>query len=112
MFTSTAGFISGEEFSNIGEGDEFMWHQFQNKDWGVQDFEGHGKVDLHNSTGQATTLIWLFLDSQLTVDLKANNNMLVNIWTVQDEDAIFVHCNSGVKCFNQISDLTRYGTVW
>ena len=80
--------------------------------WGAQDFEGHGTVALHNNTSSALLLKWILLNSQRTVDLIANANILVNIWTVRDEDAIRVHFNSRVKLVNQACDLPRYGTVW
>ena len=69
-------------------------------------------MTFHNITGRALPLTWLLVNSQLTVHLIVNNKMLVNIRTVQDEDAIQVHCNSSVKIVNRIGDLTGYGTVW
>ena len=69
-------------------------------------------MDLHNSTGRAVPLTWIPLDSQLTVDLVTNLTMLVNIRTVQDEDAIHVHFNIRFKVVNQAGDLTGYRTVW
>ena len=62
MFTSTAGSTSGEDFSEICEGGEFMWHQLHAKDLGAQEFEGHRLVDLHNSTNHTVPLTWLLLD--------------------------------------------------
>ena len=38
--------------------------------------------------------------------------MLVNIRKVQGEDAIRVHCNSGVKIMDRVGDLPCYGNVW
>ena len=111
MFTYTVGFTPGENFSELGEGGEFMWHHFHVKDRGVQDFEGRRTVALQNSTGCAVPLTWLLLDSQSTVDLIANDNMLVNICTVQDKDAIHVHCNSWVNIVDKIGNLPRYRTV-
>ena len=26
----------GEDFSKLGDGDDFMWHQFHAEDWGAQ----------------------------------------------------------------------------
>ena len=57
-------------------------------------------------------LTWLLLDSQSTVDMIANNKMLVNIRKVRVEDSIRVHCNSVSKIFNRVGDLPGYGTVW
>ena len=46
---------------------------------------------MHNATRRAVPLTWLILESQSTVDLIANTNMLVKIRKVQGEDAIRVH---------------------
>ena len=67
---------------------------------------------IHNNTGQAVPLTWLLLDNQSMMDLIANPRMLLNIRRVQSEDAIRVHCNSGVKVVDRIGDLPGYGTVW
>ena len=67
---------------------------------------------MHNATGRAVPLSWLLLDSQLTVDLIANANMLVNISKVRVKDAIRVHFNSRVNIVYRVSDLSGYGTVW
>ena len=67
---------------------------------------------MHNATGSAVPLTWLLLDSQSTVYLIANENMLVNIRKVRGEDAIRVHYNSGVKLVDRVGDLCGYGTFW
>ena len=36
---------------------------------------------------------------------------VVNIWAVQDEDAIHVHCKNGANIVNQIGNLPGYKTV-
>ena len=46
------------------------------------------------------------------MDLIANPRMLLNIRRVRSEDAIRIHCNSGVKVVDKIGDLPGYGTVW
>ena len=51
MFTSSVDVLSETDFSEIGEDDDFTWHQFQVKGWGAQDFEGHALVAMHNATG-------------------------------------------------------------
>ena len=38
MFTSSGEEPPGTEFSELGEDDEFTWHQFHVKGWGAQDF--------------------------------------------------------------------------
>ena len=65
-----------------------------------------------NGTRRTVPLTWLLLDSQLKVDLISNPRMLLNIRKVRSEDAICVHCNSGVKVVDRVGDLTGYGTVW
>ena len=112
MLTSLVDYTLGEEFSKLGEGDEFTWNQFHVEDWGERDFEGNGPATLNNSTGRAVPLTCLLLDSQSIVDLIINIKMLENIGTVWGGDAIRVHCNSGVKSFNRIANLPRYRTVW
>ena len=53
MFTSSGDVPSGIDFSDMGEDDDFTWHQFHVKGWGARDFEGHAPVDMHNATGRA-----------------------------------------------------------
>ena len=60
---------------------------------------------LHNSTCCAVPILWLLLDSQLTVDLIANPKMLTDLQMVKDKYAICVYCNKGVKVVNQIGNL-------
>ena len=67
---------------------------------------------MHNNTGREVPLKWILLDIQSTVDLIVNAKMLVNIGTVQGEDAIGVHCNRGVKIVDRVGGLPGYGTVW
>ena len=112
MFTSLVDILSGTDFSEMGEDDKFTWHQFHVTGWGAQDFEGHEHVTMHNATRRAVPLTWLLLYSQSMVDLIANPKMLLNIRKVQGEDAIFLHCNRGVKIVEKVGDLPGYGTVW
>ena len=103
---------SGTDFSEMVEEDEFTWYQLHVEDWGTQDCEVHAPVAMHNATRREVPLTWLLLNSQSTVDLIANPKMLVNTRKVRGEDAIRVHCNSGVKIVYRVGDLTGYGTVW
>ena len=103
---------SGIAFSELGEKDEFNWHQFHVKGWGARDFEGQSPVAMNKSTGRAVPLTWLLIDIQLTVDLVANPKILVNVSKVRGEDAITVHCNSWVNIVDRVSDLPGYRTVW
>ena len=63
---------SGIDFSDMGEGNKFTWHQFHVEVWGAQDFEVHAPVTMHNNTGRSVPLTWLLLNSQSTVDLIKN----------------------------------------
>ena len=83
MFMSLVEVQSGIEFSELGEDDEFAWHQFHPKGWVERYFEGHALVHMHNATGWAMSLTWLFLDSQSTVDLILNPKTMVNIGKVR-----------------------------
>ena len=67
---------------------------------------------MHNSTGCAVPLTWILLHSQLTVDLIANVQDLVNIRKVWVKDAISVHCNSKVKIVDRVGNLPGNVTVW
>ena len=67
---------------------------------------------IQDATGRAVPLMWLLIDSQSTVDLISNPKMLLNISKVRDEDAIWVHCNSGFKIVDRVGDLLGSGTVW
>ena len=111
MFTSSGDEPSGTDFSELGEEDEFTWHQFHVKGRIAQDFEEHAPVVMHNDTGRVVPLTWLLLDSQSTVDLISNPKILLNIRKVRIKDAIRVHCNSGVKVVDRVGDLPGYGTV-
>ena len=112
MFTLLLDHTSRTDFSDLGEGKKFTWHQFHVKVWGAQNFEGHTPVAMHNTTGYALPLTWIPLDSQSTVDLIVNKKVLVSISNVQGEDAIIVHFNSGFKIVNKFDNLLGYGTVW
>ena len=112
MFTSSGDEPLETDFSELGEDDEFTWNQLHVEGWGARDFEEHATVVMHNNTGRAVPLTWTLLDSQLTVDLIANPRMLLNIRKLRSEDAISVHCNSGVKVVERDGDLPGYGTVW
>ena len=91
MFISSVDHTPGADFSDLGEGDEFTWHQFHVEGWGARDFEGHAPVTIRNNTGRTVPLTWLLLDSQLMVDLISNAKILLNISTVRGKDAIILH---------------------
>ena len=112
MFTSPVDSTSKVYFSDLGECNKFTSHQFHVKGWGARDFEGHAPGTIHNNTGRAVPLKWLLLYIQPTVDLIANENMLVNIKKARGKDTISIHCNSGAKIVDRVSELPSYGTVW
>ena len=112
MFTSWGDIPSGTDFSELGEDDDFTWHQLHIDGCRSRDFERDAPVAMHNATGQAVPLTWLLLNSQSTVDLIANSIMLLKISKVRSEYAIRVHFNSGVKVVDRVGDLPGYGTVW
>ena len=112
MFISSGDHTSRTYFSDPGEDNEFTWHQFHVEGWGARYFEGHTSVSMHNTTSHVLPLTWLFLDSQLTVDLIASAKMLVKIRKVWVEDAIRVHCNCGINIVNRVGDVPGYGTAW
>ena len=53
---------------------------------------------------------WVLLDSQSTVDVFCNSELLTNIRKIPE--TLTVHCNAGVMTTNLVGDLSGYGTVW
>ena len=112
MFTPSVDVLSGTDFSELGEDNEFTWHQFHVKGWVAQDFEGQAPMAVHNATGCAVPLTWLLFDSQSTGDMIVNPKILLTIRKMRYEDDIRVHCNIGVKIVDRVGDLPGYVTVW
>ena len=53
---------------------------------------------------------WVLLDSQSTVDVFCNPQLLVNIR--RNAEGMRIHCNAGSRLTHFIGDLPGYGTVW
>ena len=53
---------------------------------------------------------WILLDSQSTVDLFSNRELLTNLRRVRN--TLTIHCNAGTVNTNIMGDLPGYGPVW
>jgi hypothetical protein len=53
---------------------------------------------------------WILIDSQSTLDLICNRELLNDIWTV--EEGMHIRCNAGSRWTNQQGWLPGYGVVW
>ena len=53
---------------------------------------------------------WILLDSQSTVSIFSNCQLLRNIH--KSDGWIHIHCNAGITRTNLVGDLSGYGTVW
>ena len=53
---------------------------------------------------------WILLDSQYTVDVFSNPNLLTKIQNTKT--VLTLHCNAGKAIVTQKGDLKGYGTIW
>ena len=55
---------------------------------------------------------WLLLDSQASVNVICNPEMVSNIRRHPDGRRVEINCNAGKKTLDMIADMNGYGTVW
>ena len=89
-------------------------HKSGNKDSltsGTQNKEGiNVLIFTFYQSGCRVPKSWILLDSQSTVDVFCNPELMESIWLVPE--AMKIWCNAGICTTNFIGDLPGYGTVW
>ena len=81
-------------------------HTFEEPETGNVEY---GNI-LKQSKGSTVSKDWILLDSQSTVDVFYNAQLLRNIRKFSR--TLDIHCNAGVASTDMVGDLPGYGTVW
>ena len=86
-------------------------HNYSRHDYTFAQVELSNRIEtLLSQTKTKLNKLWVLIDSQSTVDLFYNPDLLTNITKV--DDYIVVHCNAGQVKVNMMGDLPGYGPVW
>ena len=70
----------------------------------------HRAGEMLSQSSRRINMHWVLLDSESTVDLFCNPELLIDIRTMDEE--LKIYCNAGVTTTNHIGDLLGYGTLW
>ena len=79
----------------------------EDHDTSSQFMQDHRSVERHHSNIPNT---WVLLDSQSTVDVFVNRQLMHNIHCANNH--MYIHTTTGVAHPNLIGDVCSYGSVW